>query len=214
MDDHGASGMLNKVVYIGATIFSAILTNAFMDRLLLMRARMLTPTVEEKEKPVIRLLERVINGQIVVCSILTVLGCVMLVYAVSLRGDYGVELITMVLTYKIGALVLAILHVTASVKLVLLLRRVAKSEQHTKPLALIVFTSIALSSTVVVYLDWLTGYVNVYFIMPVDSIINDLCLTALSYSAKDADLSDAKKVEVAETALTERVGRGASETDA
>ena len=57
----------------------------------------------------------------------------------------------------------------------------------------------------VVYLDWMFGFVNLYFLMPMDSVVNDLCLTALSFSSPDEDVSDAKRVEVAATALA--VGR-------
>ena len=75
-----------------------------------------------------------------------------------------------------------------------------------------------MSSTVIVYLNWVLGFMNLYFLMPIDSVLNDLCLAVVSFSAPTSDVQDAKRAEVAELALTignsDRVHPDASELGA
>ena len=57
-------------------------------------------------------------------------------------------------------------------------------------------------SQVIVYLNWVLGFMNLYFLMPLDSVLNDLCLAVVSFSAPTSDVQDAKRAEVADLALT------------
>jgi hypothetical protein len=94
------------------------------------------------------------------------------------------------------------LHLFVSVRLVWLLVSIAESEQQGQARTLIAFTVVGVSSTVVVYLNWILGFVNLYFLMPLDSVVNDLCLALVSFSAQTADVQDARRAGVTEFALT------------
>jgi hypothetical protein len=125
---------------------------------------------------------------------------------IAQNGIYGSAILIIAVTYRGLALFLAVLHVIVTVRLVRLLLRVAKIDQHGNTRMLIGFTLVAALTTIVVYLDWVLGFVNVFFIMPLDSIINDLCLAAVSFTAPAQDVANARRAEVANFALS--VGRG------
>jgi hypothetical protein len=116
---------------------------------------------------------------------------------------------------RLVGLILAAIHIYLSVRLVKVLLFVAKTEQHGNVRRLMQFMNMAVASTIVVYLQWMSLLnvagigVNLYLLISLDSVVNDVCLAFLSFSAPDADLSDAKRVGTAEHALA--IGRGDAE---
>jgi hypothetical protein len=211
----GVGGIMNKFVYIGSTIFSALFTNALMDRLLFMRAKMLSPERFDNMGRVLKILGTVIKVQTITTVLVSLVGSILTLYAISLGKQLYLHLEDapastasfMFLLAASGWLVLVLfaMHGIISVTLVWLLIRVAILEQHGDSRLLIICTTVALTTTAVVYLDWVYSFINLYFLMPVDSVVNDLCLTGMSFSNPSRDLSVAKRVEMADTALA--VGR-------
>jgi hypothetical protein len=203
----GVSGASVKILYLLTVLFSGLLTNALLDRLLLMRARMFTPVGEERA---LKWLDRFTRTQMGLCAFAALLGCIVEVNVVT-RGYASLEagnlnpMLMVSALFRLCGLALAIIHALVSVMLMCLLRRIAKTEQHGSEPTVFVYSSVAVLSTVVVYLNWVLGFANLFLLMPIDSIVNDFCLAAISFSAPSKDVADARRVVVAEMALT--VGR-------
>jgi hypothetical protein len=201
---YGPGGMYTKLVYITSAIFSSLITNGIMDRLLLTRVRMLHIERNEKEAASLKCLDRATWVQIAMCLLLMGSGVFVLLTLIGRGGDgqSGSGLLMLVVLYRGAGFTFAMLHLFISVSIVRLLLRIAKSEQQGEARTLIAFTVLGVSSTVLVYLNWIVGFVNLYFLMPIDSVINDLCLAMVSFSAQTSDVQDARRVGVAEFALT------------
>jgi hypothetical protein len=277
----GPGGKWTKLLYLMAAVFSSLLTNGVMDRLLLARINMFNFQIERSEEQarketrwkrlamiavsaallllvlclltmlllpdafltlvstaglaglvllvgllvLARLwvrdnLGRATATQIVMCLLLAVSGLLVSLTLNAMGGDgqAGSGLLLIVALYRGGGFAFAMLHLLISLSLVQVLLAIAKTEQHGQSRTLIVFTVIGVSSTVIVYLNWVLGFMNLYFLMPIDSVLNDLCLAVVSFSAPTSDVQDAKRAEVAELALTignsDRVHPDASELGA
>jgi hypothetical protein len=211
---NGPGGMVAKIVYLIAVIFSGLITNGIMDRILLARVRMLYLEHDEKDARTLGCLDLATKVQIVLCVLLMASGLFTITYLISSggAGRTGITLIMLGVLYRGGGLVLAMLHLFISVRLVALLLAIAKTEQQGQAKTLIAFTLLAVSSTVIVYLNWILGFINLYFLMPIDSVVNDLCLALVSLSAQTSDVQDARRAVVAEFA--QEMGQKVSPDDA